>query len=191
MAKLNLGQDVANKTERKQTAAYMVAKFDPLQLAVTVLFLKSIPLVVSKYLYFLLPLFSQQGETFSNFAMFILVMHQPRYIYVCVVWSHYLQPISHVYYYYILYVARGFCANKINNQLQVKRPNIADRALKGKEGKIFTWPVGKSDNNSTVYLPGLTHQASQIGDDNFIIQCPSIRKTKFMLNCYEQSLVGN
>ena len=33
MANLNLGQDVANKRERKHTAAHKVAKFYPLKLA--------------------------------------------------------------------------------------------------------------------------------------------------------------
>ena len=34
MASLNLGQDVANKGERKQTAAHIVAKSYPLYIAV-------------------------------------------------------------------------------------------------------------------------------------------------------------
>ena len=34
MASLNLGQDMANKKERKYTAAHIVAKFYPLYLAV-------------------------------------------------------------------------------------------------------------------------------------------------------------
>ena len=50
MANLNLGQDVANKRERKQTAVHIVAiSFPPIasckDCAVTVLLLKSTPLI--------------------------------------------------------------------------------------------------------------------------------------------------
>ena len=48
MSNLNLGQDVANRRERKLTAAQILAKSDPLYLAVkcavTVLLLTSTPL---------------------------------------------------------------------------------------------------------------------------------------------------
>ena len=51
MGNLKLGQNVANTTERKQTAAHIVAKSHPLcklqECVVTVLFLTSTPLAAT------------------------------------------------------------------------------------------------------------------------------------------------